>query len=160
MLRLFLLAPFVLLVGCAEPADAPAGADPSPSEAPAELAITDAYIPAAPQGGTTALFAEIVGGPETDSLVAAAFIGAGRVEVHESTEREGGMRGMREVPAVPVPAGGVLSLRPGGYHVMLIGLERDLNPGDSVDVALTFARTGTRTVRAGVRSLSDLPEQN
>lgn len=159
MNRALFLLPIALLVGCADPTPGGPPSAPNAAELPAatDLAIADAYLPAAPGGGTTALFAEITGGTDADSLVAAAFAGAERAEVHESTADGDGMRGMRAVPAAPVPAGGALSLRPGGVHVMLIGLDRDLMAGDSVDVDLTFARAGTRTVRAGVRGLDGMP---
>lgn len=162
MIRLLALLPAALLIGCADPTPGGPPSAPNAADLPAaaDLTISDAYVPTAPGGGTTALFAEITGGAYADSLVAATFAGAERTEVHESTTDAEGMRGMREIPAAAVLAGATLSLRPGGVHVMLIGLDRDLLAGDSVNVDLTFARAGTRTVRAGVRGLADLPGQN
>jgi hypothetical protein len=42
-------------------------------------------------------------------------------------------------------------MKPGGYHIMLLGLTRDLKPGDTVNVTLTFDKAGRMTVDAPVR---------
>jgi copper(I)-binding protein len=49
---------------------------------------------------------------------------------------------MREVDAIPVPARGAVTLRPGGLHLMLIGLTRPLAAGETVPVTLRFERAG------------------
>jgi periplasmic copper chaperone A len=43
-------------------------------------------------------------------------------------------------------------LRPGGYHLMLLDLERELSVGDRFQVLLTFEKEGTRTIDVGVRT--------
>jgi copper(I)-binding protein len=58
---------------------------------------------------------------------------------------------MRPIPRLPVPAGGSVEMKPGGYHVMLLGLTRDLKLGDTVDVTLTFEQAGVMTIEAPVR---------
>ena len=62
------------------------------------------------------------------------------------------MMGMRPVARVEIPAGGSLQLKPGSYHVMLIGLARDLAVGDTIDLTLTFEKAGSITVKAQVRA--------
>ena len=57
---------------------------------------------------------------------------------------------MRPVTALPVAPGNPLMLKPGGYHVMLVGLRRALNEGDSFPVTLQFAGAGAVTVDAQV----------
>lgn len=65
----------------------------------------------------------------------------------------GGMGGMtmREVAAIPVPAGEEVRLEPGGYHVMLLGLTEPLLAGDTFEIELEFETAGTQTVTAEVR---------
>ena len=63
----------------------------------------------------------------------------------------GGMMGMQPVARVEIPAGGSLQLKPGSYHVMLIGLVKDLKAGDTIDLTLKFERAGAITVKAQVR---------
>ncbi|MFN3596424.1 MAG: copper chaperone PCu(A)C [Rubricoccaceae bacterium] len=146
-----LLLTATLLLGACQSASAP------PPEPGVPLRVDRAYMLAAPAGGTSALFFEITGGTGPDTLLGALFDGAERVELHASVERTGEMRGMRPVDGVPVGPQALVALRPGGYHVMLIGLREPLTPGDSFEVALRFARAGGLAVRAGVRPLEALP---
>jgi copper(I)-binding protein len=69
----------------------------------------------------------------------------------ETTTTMGGMMNMRQVESIPVPAKGSVELKPGGYHVMLIGLTKDLKAGDTLPVTLTFEPGGTVKVTAKVR---------
>ena len=70
-----------------------------------------------------------------DALVAVDAAVAAAVELHTVTMDDGVMR-MRQVDEIPVPAGGRAELRPGGFHVMLIGLGRMLAEGDTVPLTL------------------------
>jgi copper(I)-binding protein len=63
----------------------------------------------------------------------------------------GGMT-MREVSGIDIPAGGSVSLEPGGYHVMLLDLKAPLTEGETVSITLTFENAGTVEVEAPVRS--------
>jgi len=58
-------------------------------------------------------------------------------ELHTHVHDKGVMR-MRRVEFIEVPPHGSVELKPGGYHVMLIGLEKPLKPGDPVHIELTF----------------------
>jgi copper(I)-binding protein len=50
-----------------------------------------------------------------------------------------------------VPAKGKTELKPGGYHIMLLGLKQDLKPGEKVPVTLKFERGGEVRVEAVVK---------
>ncbi|MEM7522505.1 MAG: copper chaperone PCu(A)C [Pseudomonadota bacterium] len=70
---------------------------------------------------------------------------AKRVEIHEHQEDDGVMR-MRQVKAgLPLPAGGTIEMAPGGYHIMLMGLNAPLELGASFPVTLVF-ESGTELV--------------
>jgi len=58
-------------------------------------------------------------------------------ELHTHVHDKGVMR-MRRVDFIEVPAHGKVELKPGGYHVMLIGLHHPLKPGDPVHLELTL----------------------
>lgn len=62
---------------------------------------------------------------------------AGIVELHEMKMEEGVMR-MRAIPSLALPAGQGVALSPGGYHVMLIDIKRELNPGQTVPITLVI----------------------
>jgi copper(I)-binding protein len=88
---------------------------------------------------------------EGDRVVSASSPVAEKVELHE-TIRDGNVMRMREVPALMVPAGGTVELKPGSYHIMLIGLKQPLNRGESFPLTITFEKapavTTTVTVQA------------
>lgn len=66
-------------------------------------------------------------------------------------EMGGGMMTMQPVDSIEVPADGSVALEPGGYHVMLLDVKKELVPGDTIEVTLTFERAGEVTVTADVR---------
>ena len=92
-------------------------------------------------------------GAEDDRLTGVAAPVAERVELHAHTMSGGVMR-MRRVDAVPVPGGESAELKPGGYHVMLIGLRAPLKEGETFPLTLTFDRAGTITVPVAVGSVA------
>jgi copper(I)-binding protein len=85
-----------------------------------------------------------------DALLSAASDAAATVEIHESY-MESAMAKMRRVAWIDVPAGQSVELKPGGYHIMLIDLTRDLTPGQSVQLTLTFRNAGKLPVTASIR---------
>ena len=90
-------------------------------------------------------------GDSPDRLISAAADVAGAVEIHESI-MDGDMMRMQQVSGgIEIPANGQVELKPGGLHVMLIGLTRDLNPGETFPVTLQFEQAGAVTVEAEVR---------
>ncbi len=89
-------------------------------------------------------------GREADTLLGATSDAATTVELHE-TRQEGGVMRMRPLPKIDVPGGGRIEMKPGGQHIMLLGLTRDLHPGDRVTVRLRFEKAGEQTVEAEVR---------
>ena len=101
--------------------------------------------------GNGAVYATVVNaGKTSDVLVAGATEAAEAVELHESYEMSGMMM-MRPVPKFEIPAGGKLEMKPGGYHLMLLRLKRDLKPGEKIKLALTFEKAGQVSVDAEVR---------
>jgi periplasmic copper chaperone A len=89
-------------------------------------------------------------GSEADALLSASSDVATTAELHQTIEQDGKMV-MRPLPKADVPAGGTLEMKPGGYHIMLLGLKQDLKPGETIDVALTFEKAGQMSVEARVK---------
>jgi copper(I)-binding protein len=89
-------------------------------------------------------------GTEPDALLAATSDAAATAELHE-TRLEGGVMRMHPLPRVDLPPGGRIEMKPGGYHIMLLGLTRDLHAGDTVAVRLRFEKAGERMIEAPVR---------
>jgi copper(I)-binding protein len=70
-------------------------------------------------------------------LVGVSSPAAGVVEVHEM-KMENDMMRMRQLPALDLPAGQVVKLAPGGYHLMLMELKQPLKDGDKIPLTLEF----------------------
>lgn len=118
----------------------------------ASLRVSDAWVRSTPPGVTmSAAYLTI----HNDAAAAATLVrveaaAATTVELHRTTMEQGMMR-MGPVRDVPVPARGTAVLKPGGYHVMLIGLRRPLAAGQRVALVLHFADGTTLHVEAEVR---------
>ena len=89
-------------------------------------------------------------GNRTDRLIAAESSLAKKVELHMHSIKDGVMR-MRRVTAVEVQPRESAVLAPGGSHVMLMGLRRSLNEGDTFLVALVFEKAGKVMVDVTVK---------
>lgn len=96
-------------------------------------------------------------------LVSAASPVAGVVEIHEM-KMEGNMMKMAAVSGVELPAGKLVELKPGGYHVMLMDLKQTMKAGDTVPITLTVeAKDGKKEiieVKAPVKALGAKPEMH
>ena len=89
-------------------------------------------------------------GAEADALLSASADVATTVELHQTIKQDGKMV-MRPLPRVDIPAGGRLEMKPGSYHIMLLGLKQDLKPGETVNVGLSFEKAGQMSVKAAVK---------
>jgi copper(I)-binding protein len=90
-------------------------------------------------------------GAAPDRLVSASSPAARVVELHTHI-REGDVMRMRPVADIPVPPGQTVQLRPGGLHIMLIGLTEPLRQGASVPLTLRFERAGEVQVTLSVEA--------
>ena len=100
----------------------------------------DAWARAAVQGENSAIYLTLHNHTaEDDELLSASTDAAGIVELHES-RMVAGTDMMEMVPqeSIPLPADGEVELKPGGLHIMLVGLTRDLKVGDEFKITLTF----------------------
>jgi copper(I)-binding protein len=80
-----------------------------------------------------------------DRLVGASSPAAAKVETHV-TVRDGDIMRMREVPGYEIPANGRFELKPGGPHLMFMGIQRPFAEGDRIPVTLRFERSGEKAV--------------
>ena len=87
-----------------------------------------------------------------DALIAAAAKIAEDAQLHEIATVDGSAM-MREVEGgIAIAPGGSVSLRPGGYHVMLLGVAEVPAPGETFALTLEFARAGRVTVDVAVEA--------
>ena len=62
---------------------------------------------------------------------------------------------MRKVSQIDIPANGSADLKPGSYHIMLIGLEKEMKAGTAETLTLTFSDDSQKKVEALVGTLSE-----
>jgi copper(I)-binding protein len=93
-------------------------------------------------------------GPAADALIGISTDLAAQSMLHQSI-LEDGVSKMRMVKIIDIPAHGSVSLQPGGYHVMLMGLKSPLKAGTRIDATLTFARAGSVIIHVPVRGLGE-----
>ncbi len=100
---------------------------------------------------TSAVYFTIVNeGNTPDTLIGAASDAANKTELHE-TRVEGNVARMGPVAQAPVPARGSVEFKPGGLHVMLMGLKQELKEGGALELTLTFEKSGPLTLQVPVR---------
>ncbi|MCK9487739.1 MAG: copper chaperone PCu(A)C [Dehalococcoidia bacterium] len=117
-------------------------ADPTATHEGDLIEVVSAYIPAPPTHTAAAYVVFRNHSDEADRLLSASADVTDTVELHQ-TSMDGGTMTMIHVDAIDLPAGGELLMEPGGYHVMLIEVTRELHEGDSVQMTFTFEHHGT-----------------
>ncbi|MDO4998165.1 MAG: copper chaperone PCu(A)C [Neisseria sp.] len=102
---------------------------------------------------TGGVFLEIENDSKRDDvLIGASTTVSSKVEVHEHVHEDGMMK-MREVAGgVALLKGKQVDLKPGGYHVMLMGLKKQLKAGDTFPLTLKFKHAKAKTVTVKVKS--------
>ncbi len=96
---------------------------------------------ASPAVKNSAAFLTIENKGPADRLIGVSGDIAKKLELHTMV-REAGVMRMREVQAMDIPANGKLELKPGGLHLMLIGLKDGLKDGQKFPLTLKFEKAG------------------
>lgn len=114
------------------------------------ITVEQPWARAAIQGGTAGIFLTIRNNGSTADRLVAASSPLPRVTELHTTLRDGDVMRMQQVHAIEVPAGGSVTLRPGGLHLMLIGLAAPLQAGATAPLTLTFEQAGQVTLQVPV----------
>lgn len=96
-----------------------------------------------------AYFTAVNSGKHADRIIGVSAGVSARAELHTHLNDNGIMR-MRKVDGVDVPAGGKVTFKPGGYHIMFIGLYKPLKKGERFPVTVMFEKSGKQTVEVTV----------
>ncbi len=84
---------------------------------------------------------------------------ADKVQIHEMKVENGVMQ-MREISGgLSIPANGSVMLKPGSYHVMLIGLKKPLTPGEKFPLTLKFEKAGNISVTVPVQAMGAMEDK-
>jgi len=115
--------------------------------------ITEARV-GQPTGPNAALYFTAIGYGSSDRLLSVSTEIAQTTAIHETVVGDDGVVSMQPITSLDLPATGDLVLEPGGFHAMLIGVDR-LNIGAEVEFELTWEKAGTQTIDATVVDPSD-----
>jgi len=149
----------VSLSACSTSSDMQASGSGSPSAAACPVTMSDAWVKAADSGMTAAFGTLSNPATEAATITAASSPASATMELHEVVESGGSMVMQPVTGGFGVPAGGSLTLEPGGYHLMLMGVTEPIEPGDYVDFTLTCATGGSVTVIAQAKTFEGAEEQ-
>lgn len=116
------------------------------------ITITEAWVRNSPmmeRAGAAYMVIENSGTAD-DKLLSVTTEVSTMAELHE-TKDVGGKMEMAQVMEIIIPAGGQIELKPGGYHIMLMGMEQGLTVGQKINITLKFQNAGEVVVAAEVK---------
>jgi len=108
-------------------------------------AFTRAMLPAAKVGAGYMTIANA--GKDADRLTGASSELTDKVEIHNMSVKDGMMNMSPVAGGLEIPAGGSVTLAPGGLHIMFVGPNQPFNEGECVEVKLSFERAGDLPVQ-------------
>ena len=117
-----------------------------------DIVIKDQWIrPGAEKMATALYFTLENNGSEADTLYAVETDIAKMVQIHE-TYTDGDMMGMREIGEIIVEPESSVKLEPGGMHIMVMKLKKDIKIGDEIDFTLYFRNADKITITAEAKN--------
>jgi periplasmic copper chaperone A len=107
------------------------------------ISVEHPWARATPAGAKTgaAYLTLVNNGTSADRLIRASTPMAEKVQVHQEIDDNGVMK-MRELPVVEIGPGAALTFKPGGTHMMIIGLKQPLKKGQTFPLTLDFEKAG------------------
>ncbi len=120
----------------------------------ADIEVEQPYVREVPPGAmATGSFMTLTNMSDHDiELVNAKSNAAKKVELHTHIHDDGVMK-MRQIPSIKVPADGQAHLKPGGLHIMLIGLKNTLKASQTIDMTLVFKDGSKKSISVPVKSV-------
>ena len=117
-----------------------------------DIVIKDQWMRPGAEQMTTALYFTLENnGSEADTLYAVETDIAKMVQIHE-TYSNGDVMGMREIGKIIIEPESSVKLEPGGMHIMVMRLKRDIKIGDEIDFTLYFRNADKITIIAEAKN--------
>jgi len=116
---------------------------------PAQLEVNNAWARATAGKADTGVAYVAIQSPTADRLMSLSTPAAKKAELH-TMSMQGTVMKMRPLSGLDIPAGQPVMLKPGGDHIMLMGLNKVLRPGETFPLTLDFEKAGSRTVTVTV----------
>ena len=133
-----------------------AAAAPAHDVEKGDLHIEDPYVRASiGRAPNSAAFMTIHNlGITDDRLTSARSDVSDRVEIHTTLMSDGVMRMRQLKQGIPVPGAETVTLKPGGMHVMFLGLKQKLVAGENLKLTLVFEKAGELEMSVPIRKIS------
>ena len=113
-----------------------------------DIIIKNQWIrPGAEKMATALYFTVVNNGKEADTLYEVKTDVAKMVQIHESFSN-GDVIGMREIGNITIEPETSVKLEPGGMHIMVMRLKKDINIGDEIEFKLHFRKAGEISITA------------
>lgn len=107
----------------------------APTPAHAQVSVDDAWVRATvPQQKVTGAFFQIRSATDA-RLLSLQSESAGSVEIHEM-KMENNLMKMRQLDSLELPAGKLVELKPGSFHLMLMDVKTQIKAGDVIPMTL------------------------
>jgi periplasmic copper chaperone A len=122
------------------------------------IQVDNPFARATPAGASTGAVYMTISNKSNaaDRLTGASSEVADKLQIHEMKMVNGVMQ-MRELPSgLALPPGRSVALKPGSYHVMLIGLKQPLKAGETFPLTLTFEKAGKVEITVPVQSVAGM----
>lgn len=99
-------------------------------------------------------------GDMPDRLIAAKGTAAKRIELHTHKMVNGAMAMIEIEGGVPIAPDETISFKPGGDHIMFIGLNAPLVEGESVPLVLVFEKAGEIAIHVPIKNIAAMGGMN
>ncbi|RXJ88749.1 hypothetical protein CRV01_08990 [Arcobacter sp. CECT 8983] len=118
------------------------------------IEVKNSYVRATPPGlPNSAAFMTVINNTDKDVAIVKASSPVSKVvELHTHDMKDGVMK-MYQVPKIDVTSKSQTVLKPGGFHIMLIGLYNPLKVGENVELTLELSNGETKTITAPVKTV-------
>jgi hypothetical protein len=120
-----------------------------------ELAVIEAYAPKSltPKATSASVYLTLSNKGAADKLLSVATPAASMAMIHESKIVDGiATMDMKQI--LDIPAGGTVTMAPGGLHIMLTGLAAPLKEGEQIDLELVFEKSGAVKISVPISGLA------
>jgi len=119
-----------------------------------EIIIKNSWARPAGKGANSAAYLTIINRTrQADTLKSLSTNVAEMAGIHKTYHSENGMTGMKEAETIILNPDSSLTLAPGGYHIMLMNLKRELAKNDTLQIIFNFAVWGKKKVLVPVKGL-------
>lgn len=125
------------------------------------ISVSEPYARAVPSGHpNSAAFMVLKNTSNQDRALVSAQSDVSKVVELHTHIKEGGMMRMRRINKIDIKAGNETVLKPGGLHVMFIGLKQPLQPGDKIELQLEFDDKSSVTLQVPVKMVAGMQKKH